>query len=370
MSDLQLGLLAIGLAVVAAVIAYNKWQEIQFRRQAEREFRSRHSDVLLGTNGSAGDKPRAKTESRTAEDRIEPVLEEPQRAENDSGASQHAAPERRTASSGNGVGLSEAIDFLVDIRASEKFPGRGLIEGAVRFLADSPKMIHLEGYVQETGQWEVLQHDRSYQRARAGLQLVDRRGAVHERDLHSFVEAVAKLAHEAGAAVQAEDTAAALARAEGLDKFCGDVDIQVAVHIAGKDFAGTKIRALSEAAGFTLDEDGRFRRRDDENRVLFVMANDEATPFSPDGMKSLVTSSVSLELDVPRAPGGSRAFSQFREIAEQFAGALGGTIVDDRRSRLTPASFDRIGEQLESVRKDMDAHGVRAGGALALRLFS
>ena len=39
MSDLQLGLLAIGVAVVAGVIAYNRWQETRVRRRDRRGVR-------------------------------------------------------------------------------------------------------------------------------------------------------------------------------------------------------------------------------------------------------------------------------------------------------------------------------------------
>jgi len=48
MSDLQLGLLAIGVAVVVGVIAYNRWQEARVRRRTEGAFAARHDDVLLG----------------------------------------------------------------------------------------------------------------------------------------------------------------------------------------------------------------------------------------------------------------------------------------------------------------------------------
>ena len=48
MSELQLGLLAIGALVVVAVLAYNKWQELRYRKLAERSFGAGHEDVLMG----------------------------------------------------------------------------------------------------------------------------------------------------------------------------------------------------------------------------------------------------------------------------------------------------------------------------------
>ena len=48
MSELQIGLLAIGAVVVAGVLIYNRVQEGRARRDAERNFRSGHEDVLIG----------------------------------------------------------------------------------------------------------------------------------------------------------------------------------------------------------------------------------------------------------------------------------------------------------------------------------
>src|SRR5205085_6575924 len=47
MTDLQLGLLAIGVLAVIAVVVYNRWQERAARRDAEQAFASAHTDVLL-----------------------------------------------------------------------------------------------------------------------------------------------------------------------------------------------------------------------------------------------------------------------------------------------------------------------------------
>ncbi len=48
MTDLQLGLLVIGAAVVAVVLVYNRLQERAVRREAQRSFASAHADVLAG----------------------------------------------------------------------------------------------------------------------------------------------------------------------------------------------------------------------------------------------------------------------------------------------------------------------------------
>ena len=51
MSDLQIGMLAVGLLVVIGILGYNAAQERRARRSAERAFRSGHEDVLMGGAG-------------------------------------------------------------------------------------------------------------------------------------------------------------------------------------------------------------------------------------------------------------------------------------------------------------------------------
>ena len=164
-----------------------------------------------------------------------------------------------------------------------------------------------------------------------------------------------------------------LRQAAELNRFCRDADILIAISVVstqGTPIAGTRIRGLAEAAGFLLEEDGRFRRRDEQARTLFELASLDGAPFKADAMRSTNAPGISLELDVPRAPGGIRAFQQFRDQIRHFAQGLDGQMIDDNRRPLSPAAFDQIRGQIEAVHSAMEARGVPAGSANALRLFS
>ncbi|HEX6154446.1 MAG TPA: cell division protein, partial [Burkholderiales bacterium] len=50
MTDLQLGLLVIGVAAVVAVLVYNRLQERKAGGEAQRAFASQHPDALLGAS--------------------------------------------------------------------------------------------------------------------------------------------------------------------------------------------------------------------------------------------------------------------------------------------------------------------------------
>ena len=54
MSELQIGLLIVGAAVIGGVIAYNRVQEARFRQRAEQAFAPDRGDALLEPAHAAG----------------------------------------------------------------------------------------------------------------------------------------------------------------------------------------------------------------------------------------------------------------------------------------------------------------------------
>src|SRR5215831_18883452 len=348
MSELQFGLIAVGALVVAGVFLYNKWQEQRYQRNAEAAFGSRHVDVLMRSGGQA---PPARSPER-----IEPSLSP------SAGAPGPEAPARQV--------LVESFDFIIPIEGAEDVAGTSVLDAAGATLDRCPRSVHLEGFDEKLAAWELVDPDRSYSRMRAGLQLVDRRGPADAEEVAAFGAAVEEVAASLGMLATMPDAEQALERARELDRFCGEVDIRIAVHLVNESapFPGAKVEAAAKGAGFELDEpDGKFRRRE-EGRVVCALANQEPIPFKVDSLESLSTRGVTLELDVPRTPRG--AFSEFREAAERFARQLDARIVDDNRQPVGAGAFQAIAAQLQAVHSAMEARGIVPGGTLALRLFS
>lgn len=328
MSELQIGLLAIGGLVIVGVVAYNRIQERGAKRGAERAFRSGHADVLL-------DAP--------APDR-EPAAQPTRATNRPASALQSARPDA-------------AIDYIVE------------------FSSTQPAA---QSVVQE--QWAAIER-RHARRAliaagadgkswRAGLQLVSRDGAVGEADLIEFRSAVETLAASIGATVSAPGMRAAVDAARALDEFCAQTDIQVVVHVQGGPFVGTKIRAAAEAGGLTLEADGRFALRNDEQRLLYTLAARDGEKFTRGALREATPDALTLALDVTRTPDTRRSFESMARLAHQLAAVLGGRIVDDKGNALDERAVAAIAQQLDAVRARLEARGLSPGGAAALRLFS
>jgi hypothetical protein len=357
MSDLQLSLLVIGAVVVGAVYLYNWLQERSLQRRLQQAFGKTHDDVLL----------KGGVESALADGRLEPQLvpSEPARSE-------EAAPEEAAAPAA--AGFDALLDYVAEINSATPI-AEALIGELSSKIASCGKPARLTGFEPRSGAWEDAARGGGgrYTRLRLGLQLVNRAGAVNSAQLATFCDAVRHCADRIPAEAVCPDTHESLKVARELDAFCASVDIAVGVNVIAQDggtFAGTRIRALAESAGFKLEPDGVFHYRNEQRQTLFTLDNHEPAPFIPESIKAISTHGITLLLDVPRVAHGVEALELMLQIASSLATALGGRVVDDNRAALSEAGAARIKEQLRSIHAAMAKRGVPAGGARALRLFS
>ncbi len=371
MSDLQLGLLAVGVAVVAGVIAYNKWQEAKLRRRTEAAFGARHDDALLG-GPTAADRvdsrptPAVPTPPPPAH-AIEHTLTE------DDELAPDASPEPHPVQSLPGVALDPEVDYVVELSCARAVGGAAVAKHAQAMVGEALiKSVHWEGYDEARSSWRPVSPEAAYGRLRVGLQLTDRAGAVTEDELLAFCGEVQEVALALAAQADFPDTDAALERAAALDRFCAEVDLQIGLSVIGSEshtFAGSRIRTLAEAAGLAIGRDGRYHRAGEDGTELFALANLEPMPFHPETLRTLQTRGVTVLFDVPRVPASVAAFRRFIDFAHQLEQALGGVLVDDHRKPIGQAALEAIGRELERIHHTMQARGIPAGGPIALRLF-
>ena len=330
MTELQIGLLAIGALVVAGVLIYNRIQERGAKRAAQSAFRSGHPDALM--------EPHATATGRDAppEGPRPPVRPEP--------PEDTAQPD-------------PSIDYIVEFAAEHSLTQAALRERWNAIARRHARRALLAGSAD----------GRSW---RAGLQLVSRDGAIGEADLIEFRSAVETLAASVGATVSAPEMRTAVEAARALDDFCAETDIQVVVHVRGGPFAGTKIRAAAEAGGLALEPDGKFALRNDEQQLLYTLGTRDGAAFAAATMREAAPEALTLALDVPRTPDMRRSFESMTRLAHQLAVVLGGSMADDNGNTLDERAIAAIALQLDAVRARLDAQGVPPGSPAALRLYS
>jgi FtsZ-interacting cell division protein ZipA len=398
MTELQMGLIALGAAAVVGVFGYNKWQENRHRKMAEAVLKRQHEDVLLG------DAPKVATRSVVTErsepeigieqpeenysQRLEPIMVvEDEPIAQDAEVAVITPPE---ASDDRSFVTEEIIDypvtelpaalldprleFIVAMELVDPVSVHQILHSQREVLQKVSKPVHWVGFNDLTREWVRLGADASMnvRRLRVGLQLANRMGPVTDADLVVFAGAMQALADEL-MAVADMPSIRVRDQAVEIDHFCAEVDLEIGINLVSKGtpFSGTKIRALAEAAGMILGADSLFTRYDDDGRAQFYLQNLESTQFSPESIRTMTTHGLTFLLDVPRVDHGERVFMQMAELAKRFAETLHGTLVDDNRQALSDVQLEHIRrEYIGKPQAVMASYSLPAGSAQALRLFS
>ena len=409
-SQLQIGLIVLGMLAVVGIFAYNKWQEGRYRREAEKSFRpSDTRDVLLddannararriepgeltappatedartepseqaaakGAEGDVQRKPgKARRRAKVGDAQKVPELGRPESSSSDT----MRARTRRNAPPVPEWVASPIIDCAIRTEAFEALEASKLWSVQLEQMQGVTRPVRWFAFDDTRNDWIVLnaQTKTSHNWFCAVLQLVDRQGAVTEDEFANFAGGVQCVA-EQFLAMPADmlSRASILSRANDIDRFCAGVDVQVGVNVLASTapFNGIKIRTLAESSGMHLEEDGRYHTKDENGATLYSLAcSDPGVRFDPASLQRLQVGGLTLLLDVPLAPNGAEAFDRMMKLANLVAHSLGGNVVDDNRIHFGAEAAALIRSQIVQFQEKMNAAAIPPGGELAKRLFS
>ncbi|MBP6193238.1 MAG: cell division protein ZipA C-terminal FtsZ-binding domain-containing protein [Methyloversatilis sp.] len=379
LTELQIGLIALGVAGIGAVVGYNMWQERRHRQTAERALGEARPDVLIDPPDITALRVEPTLDFDLSEDadfprqpmaETDPARDAEPSFTGDTAATAAQSPPAQAPDDGWSDSQVEdviVIEFEAPVAATEFQRAWSelvhLVDAALR----------LRGRDEQAGRWLALTPHTAgtLSKVELAVQLADRRGALSESSVSALAHALQGVADRFLAVVHFPDVRELLGRARELDGFAASVDVQIGLNlVAGESLiSGTKLRGLAEAQGFTLI-DGQFHARDDAGNTLYTLGSLDAEQFSADTMKSLQTQGVTLLLDVPTVSDGARQFDRMVAVAEQFAHALGAKVVDDNRQPLSPASLSVIRAKVAEFQTRMAAFGIKPGSEAARRLFS
>ncbi|MBL8515598.1 MAG: hypothetical protein JNM76_01405 [Betaproteobacteria bacterium] len=361
-NDFTLALIGAAAAIIAAILLFNWWTERRHARAAERAFKTDHPDVLFDADDA----------TKTA--RVEPTLGALPVPDDDfvfpapeavkSLAPRQLEPDR---------GINPRIDSIAVILAEAPM----VTDTLTGFVLSSQKLgrpVHWEALA--NGVWEPLDAALASgapapKEIRVGLQLADRGGPTPKATISEFMILAEELAHAVSAVSQREDMDEAFERAQKVDAFCADTDIEIAISLVGRNgatFAPTKVRGVLEAAGLTPLPSGEYAQADESGLTLFIVRNMEPTE-PPAINKSGYLTGLSLALDVPHCVDGMLALERALITARQLAESLGGDVVDDNRRPLNPQGIEAIRQAIRGIAAQMEHFGVPPGSLAAKRLY-
>lgn len=372
MSPLQLALIGIGLALLAALVIYNLWQERRAVRAAQRAFGSGTDPLVVPSIVRKG--PPTEPQSLRRTGRLEPNFGALAIGAGDAGPDT-LIPNTPDHESNGELAFDDEIELIVSLSFDHPVDGERLAPLASRLAAIGGKPLQVGATEARSYRLEPPQAGSRYSGLHCSVLLANRQGPLSAIEFSSFVGAVQSIAAELECEVDIPDMNETLERARELDARCAEVDAQIGVNVVGTSapWRGGEIARAAIESGFAQRIDGRFAfyRRSGAELFTLVALDAQGQPLAIGTHAGELSSSVlTLVLDVPRAPEVEKPFTTLINLARAVGARLGASVVDDDRRPLSDASLAGIEVQLGPMYARLRDAGFEAGTPRALRLFN
>ena len=210
-----------------------------------------------------------------------------------------------------------------------------------------------------------------YQGFVVGLQAVSRNGLATQEELQQFNQQVDTFAQLMGGKVLHTDLAAFTEVAQALDTFCARVGQTIAIHLVShSNISGVELRASVENLGFVLGEDGAFHYTGQTGSPMFAIHSLTGDAFTNALLDNQSYKGFSMLLDIPHAPAGEKTFDLFMDLAVRLSGQLGLDLVNDKMEEVSTQWLKDIRNYVLARQEEMVKVGIKPGSKQALRLFS
>lgn len=415
--------IVLGLAVILAVIAYNMYQENQYRKQVREQFGNSDKDALLNSKTShvrdgkeSGGKGLFVKKANKAQEAALRNLQE--QDEIFAAKAKLAKPsaiktdvelaieddftdepvQHTVIGLNNEITTQAASDEPVNLPSAANQPLVSLDELSqvelpwfdprfdyLAYIALSEAQeLHALPRLSNRHRFQIIgctMDDRFqvaepipsvyYQGFVVGLQAVSRNGLAIQEELQQFNQQVDTFAQLMGGKVLHTDLAAFTEVAQALDTFCARVDQTIAIHLVShSNISGVELRASVENLGFVLGEDGAFHYTGQTGSPMFAIHSLTGDAFTNALLDNQSYKGFSMLLDIPHAPAGEKTFDLFMDLAVRLSGQLGLDLVNDKMEEVSTQWLKDIRNYVLARQEEMVKVGIKPGSKQALRLFS
>jgi len=346
MSDLQIGLVALGVVLILVVVIFNWWQDRRIRRRMQAQFPPTDEDPLLGgLPPTVGRREPALGAVESHATDADPVV--PREADTEE--------------------VDAVCEAVIDIAFPQPVPGAELRDAARSLAVSDSKPVRIFAET-DTGLHRVgLPADESCVSMQLAILLANRTGPLTDIEWSRLWTAAQSLADRFEGSVEGPELDHVIERAAALDEQCAGLDAQVglAVMLNGAQPV-EQVRNLVEDSGFVAV--GRHLAWVAESGLARFTLLFDGVPVSL--FQSASVSRLDLLLDLPNSPSDRQAFSRMAGVARDLCQRLGGQLVDDQGREVNPASDTKIDEQLAALYAELEKAGFEPGTERTARLFS
>lgn len=270
--------------------------------------------------------------------------------------------------------LDSLIDVIAPISLEASISGEAALASMPSTRRAGSKPFAIEGLNEVSQCWELPQAGHRYSAFQAGVQLANRSGALNDIEFSEYVVKTQEFCDGINGTPDFPDMREQVARARELDHFAGDHDAQLGFVLRARNAAWSFGYVQQNAARFGFVAGaipGRMVVHASSAGLppVLGMSFDAQAAQADDPALSAIRE-VSLSLDVAQVDRSERAFERMREAAMSLASTMDGVVTDDNGTLLPPEALDVIATELEQLYDTLDRRDLSAGSVLARRLFS
>ena len=351
MSELQISLIALGVIVILAIVAFNWWQDRRARQKMQDSLPAVEDDPLL--RGSSGDE---------GPERREPGLgslgltAQASDLHGESNQTLSPAPEP-----------DAMIEAVIELNLTQPLRGSEIAAHLRGGSSFGRRPVRLLLQTEDGTLSTQMGAERTYSALQLAVLLANRTGPISAIEWSQIWGKAQDLADKLDASVDGPEQNDVLARANELDSMCATLDAQVTLTLVlAERRATTDVVSSATAMGF-VDQQSHLAWIGDHGLECFTLSRADGQALNA-GMSHV--DQLTLLLDVPRSPANPVNFGRMMEVGLELARRVGGDVVDDQGNPLAPGADVTIDQQLQALCGQLDAAGLTPGSARARRVFA
>ncbi|WP_286894300.1 cell division protein ZipA C-terminal FtsZ-binding domain-containing protein [Achromobacter sp. UBA2119] len=357
MSDLQIGLIALGVLLILLVLGFNWWQDRRVRRKMQSHFPTSEQDPLLGAGvagASAATAGASRREPGMGGDsaRVQPGQPAPVDPGSDADDAEEPDP---------------ACEVVIEVNFAEPVRGADLLPYMQSLRNVGRKPVRVFAETDQRRHRARVHAGESYASMQLAVLLANRSGPLTAIEWSQAWARAQDMAERFDATIEGPDQQAVLEQGARLDDTCAALDTQVGLTLLlGSAQPAAEVMAVARDVGFVAD--GNRLAWPNENGVArFTLARADGAAFDA-GMGGIER--LYLLLDVPCSPADTRAFGRMVDVGRDLASRLRAELVDDQGKPLADGSETVIDERLQVLFGQLEQAGLPAGSERAQRVFA
>ena len=343
MSDLQIGLIALGVLLILVVVVFNWWQDRRVRAKMREHFPEEENDALLGAT---------KSSIAPSGERREP------------GFSQVAQGELPAEDEDE---VDHPLEAVLDISFAHPVSADALQKAlhGLHHIGGKPVRIFAER--DGGGHRARLRAGESYLSIQLAILLANRGGPLTAIEWSQLWTVAQELIAKFEGSVEAPEQDTVTDRAAQLDAACAELDVQVGLALRPEEpMSLAQIQSIARDVGF-MPHGRHLAWMADSGLPRFLLLMDGAAAAD---LQAESVARLDLLLDLPNSPVDTQPFSRMAGVGRDLARRLGTVLLDDQGRPVAGDSDAMVDEQLTAIYDRLQAMGFTPGESRTALVFS